>query len=55
MSEKRSGDVLIGEVSMCNDDVNDNFFLEPIGRFPKVEEDEKPYRLLCSEYPKFKG
>jgi len=53
--EKGSGDVLIGEVSMCNDDVNDNFFLEPIGRFPKVEEDEKPYRLLCSEYPKFKG
>ncbi len=45
------GDVLIGEVSMCNDDVNDNFFLKPIGRFPEIEEDEKPYRLLCNEYP----
>ncbi len=55
LSEKGSGDVLIGEVSMCNDDFNDNFFLEPIGRFPKIEEDEMPYRLICSEYPKFKG
>ncbi len=47
------GDVLIGEVSMCNDDVNDNFFYAPIGRFPEIEEDESPYRLLCTEYPKF--
>ena len=42
---------LIGEVSMCNDDNTDNRFLEPIGRFPTVEEDEAPYRLLCTEYP----
>ncbi|MGD1816109.1 MAG: D-lyxose/D-mannose family sugar isomerase [Pleomorphochaeta sp.] len=48
------GAVLIGEVSMCNDDVNDNFFYEPIGRFPKIVEDEKPYRLLCNEYPRYK-
>ncbi|MGD1822203.1 MAG: D-lyxose/D-mannose family sugar isomerase [Pleomorphochaeta sp.] len=47
------GDVLIGEVSMCNDDVNDNFFYAPIGRFPEIEEDESPYRLLCNEYPKY--
>lgn len=46
-----TGDVLIGEVSMCNDDVNDNRFYENVGRFPKIEEDEKPYRLLCFEYP----
>jgi len=45
------GPVLLGEVSMCNDDDNDNRFYEPIGRFPKIEEDEKPYRLLCNEYP----
>jgi len=45
------GPVLLGEVSMCNDDDNDNRFYEPIGRFPAIEEDEKPYRLLCNEYP----
>ena len=43
--------VLIGEVSMCNDDNTDNRFYEPLGRFPTIEEDEPPYRLLCSEYP----
>lgn len=46
------GSVLIGEVSMCNDDDNDNCFYESIGRFPEIEEDEKPYRLLCNEYDK---
>ena len=46
-----SGPVLIGEVSACNDDVTDNRFLEPIGRFPSIEEDEPPFRLLCTEYP----
>ena len=43
---------LIGEVSMCNDDDNDNYFYESVGRFPEIEEDEKPYRLLCNEYDK---
>lgn len=47
--EMGSGDVLLGEVSMCNDDENDNRFYEPIGRFPSIEEDEPPYRLLCTE------
>lgn len=46
-----TGDVLIGEVSMCNDDNTDNRFFEDIGRFPEIEEDEPPYRLLCNEYP----
>lgn len=50
--EKGHGAVLLGEVSMCNDDNTDNRFYEPIGRFPEIEEDEAPYRLLCSEYPK---
>ena len=49
--EKGSGAVLLGEVSMSNDDANDNRFLEPMGRFPTIEEDEAPYRLLCTEYP----
>ena len=44
------GYCLIGEVSMCNDDNTDNRFYEPIGRFPAIEEDEAPYRLLCNEY-----
>lgn len=46
-----SGPVLIGEVSQCNDDNTDNRFYENIGRFPVIEEDEAPYRLLCNEYP----
>ncbi|MGM9606506.1 MAG: D-lyxose/D-mannose family sugar isomerase [Oscillospiraceae bacterium] len=45
------GPALIGEVSMCNDDNTDNRFLESLGRFPAIEEDEPPYRLLCNEYP----
>lgn len=53
--EEGTGAVLLGEVSMCNDDTNDNRFYEKIGRFPAVEEDESPYRLLCGEYPKAIG
>lgn len=49
--EEGTGAVLLGEVSMCNDDQNDNRFYEPVGRFPEIEEDEAPYRLLCNEYP----
>jgi len=49
--EKGTGPVLLGEVSECNDDNTDNRFLEDIGRFPAIDEDEPPYRLLCNEYP----
>lgn len=49
---KTGGSVLLGEVSMCNDDENDNHFYDAIGRFPAIEEDEDIYRLLCNEYPK---
>ncbi len=48
------GPALIGEVSMCNDDNTDNRFLDFLGRFPTIEEDEPPYRLLCTEYPAVK-
>lgn len=48
-------DVLIGEVSTVNDDVTDNVFVEPIDRFSEIEEDEAPYRLLVSDYPKWLG
>lgn len=49
--EPGTGPVLLGEVSQCNDDNTDNRFHPPVGRFPTIEEDEPPYRLLCSEYP----
>lgn len=49
--EQGTGPVLLGEVSQCNDDNTDNRFYEAIGRFPAIEEDEPPYRLLCNEYP----
>lgn len=42
--------VLVGEVSKVNDDANDNCFLEPIGRFPEIEEDEPPVYLLVGDY-----
>ncbi len=42
--------VLAGEVSLLNDDVNDNRFHEPIERFQDHEEDELPLHLLCSDY-----
>ena len=44
------GDCLIGEVSSINDDVTDNYFFEPTARFPNIEEDEDPYRLLVPDY-----
>ena len=49
--EPGTGAVLLGEVSQCNDDNTDNRFHPPVGRFPTIEEDEAPYRLLCNEYP----
>ena len=53
-AEKGFGKVLIGEVSMVNDDNVDNRFYETQGRFPTIEEDEAPVYLLCNEYPKAK-
>jgi hypothetical protein len=50
--EKGTGAVLLGEVSQVNDDNTDNRFNPPVGRFPEIEEDEEPYRLLCNEYPR---
>ena len=44
------GDVLIGEVSTVNDDLTDNVFREPIGRFSTIIEDERPKHLLVSDY-----
>lgn len=44
------GPVLIGEVSTVNDDLTDNIFAEPIGRFASIDEDEAPLHLLVSDY-----
>jgi D-lyxose ketol-isomerase len=44
-----SDECIIGEVSTANDDVGDNFFLDPgVGRFPGIEEDEPPAVRLVS-------
>ncbi len=48
--EKGTGFTLLGEVSSVNDDNIDNRFLEPVGRFPTIEEDEPPFRLLVIDY-----
>jgi len=50
-AEDGLGTVFAGEVSQCNDDKTDNRFYIPRARFPVVEEDEPPYRYLCTEYP----
>ena len=34
-----TGNVLLAEVSQCNDDNTDNRFNPPVGRFPAIEED----------------
>jgi len=51
--EPGKGRVLVGEVSAVNDDTSDNRFLEVVGRFPEVDEDEKPLHLLVSDYFKY--
>ena len=50
--EKDTSKILLGEVSKVNDDRVDNYFLEKVGRFPSIEEDEPPLYLLANEYPK---
>lgn len=47
------GRVLIGEVSLVNDDNTDNRFFKPAGRFPEIVEDEPPLYPLCNEYHKY--
>ncbi len=47
--------VLVGEVSLVNDDAADNRFLESRGRFPEIEEDEAPLHLLVTDYARFYG
>ena len=46
---------LLGEISLVNDDLSDNFFLAAKGRFPEIEEDEVPLHLLVGDYTRFLG
>lgn len=50
--EPGHGPVMVGEVSDVNDDEQDNRFLEAMGRFPDIVEDEPARYLLCNEYPR---
>jgi D-lyxose ketol-isomerase len=43
------GPVFVAEVSQCNDDRNDNFFLEPLGRFSTIVQDTSPLWPLWNE------
>lgn len=45
--------VLVGEVSMVNDDRNDNRFCVPVGRFPQIDEDALPLHLLTMDYANY--
>jgi hypothetical protein len=45
--------VLVGEVSLVNDDANDNRFYKPVGRFPDIEEDVEPLHLLTTDYGRY--
>ncbi|MHC4871988.1 MAG: D-lyxose/D-mannose family sugar isomerase [Planctomycetota bacterium] len=52
-AEAGKGKIMVGEVSAVNDDNTDNRFHEEQSRFPDIEEDEEPYRLLVGDYSKF--
>lgn len=49
-AEPGCGKVMLTEVSMVNDDHTDNRFYREAGRFPPIEEDEKPLHLLAIDY-----
>jgi D-lyxose ketol-isomerase len=48
--ESGQGKVLVGEVSTVNDDHSDNRFLDEVGRFPEIDEDEPLRHLLVGDY-----
>lgn len=50
--EPGKGKVLVGEVSMVNDDTSDNCFHEKVGRFPEIDENVDLDHLLVSDYQK---
>lgn len=46
------GYTVSGEVSSVCDDLNDNFFLADMTRFPALDEDVQRRHYLCHEYPR---
>jgi len=51
----RNSKVMVGEVSMVNNDAQDNNFYGGLPRFSEIEEDAEPKYLLCNDYVKFLG
>ncbi len=51
--ESGCGPVMVGEVSMVNDDSTDNCFVDGFPRFDPIEEDEAPRYLLASDYTNY--
>jgi D-lyxose ketol-isomerase len=49
------GRILVGEVSLVNDDNVDNRFHGQVGRFPEIVEDEPPLYLLTNDYARYYG
>ena len=49
----RNSTVMVGEVSMVNNDAQDNNFYGGIPRFSEIEEDVEPKYLLCNDYQYF--
>lgn len=47
--EPGHGPILAWEVSQVNDDRNDNYFFDDVGRFSQIEEDVKPVSPLWHE------
>lgn len=47
---RNGGELVCGEVSTINDDIEDNYFAESVKRFIEIGEDEEPIHLLCNEY-----
>jgi D-lyxose ketol-isomerase len=49
--ERGTGPVFVGEVSQVNDDLTDNAFHDPVGRFADIEDDEPALFPLWNELP----
>ena len=47
--------MLVGEVSTVDDDLADNIFRDPVGRFPAIEKDERPLHLRVGDYDAPRG
>lgn len=48
-----TGDVILFEVSMTNDDNVDNRFYDALPRIPSIDEDVPPSKLIFADYPKY--